>query len=304
MSLLDKFNSIEVKADARISEHDREFCMAYHEAYVKGRAALKSLRQYVEESLNEQQSIISRVVPKDEMYDRSFFLGDSVHAHDITNSLRNSHRVLISALVSYFERTYKVSLETDKIEEVLLPKEPDRYSSYNSAEYKEYYGAVENTELKYEDILDQIFIQLGGFSFQEKALNELKQKAHDAAWNRYYGNKCYEQKKAVISFSHYACSFDSWHEEYCHGEHEIQLTDGMKNIIRALAYFECGDTSSIPWTLNTLLGYNWTTYNTEMQLGLEKLKSVKCFKNGRVDIRFTSEAFAREFAETFLGNEL
>lgn len=304
MSLLDKFNSIEVKADARISEHDREFCMAYHEAYVKGRAALKSLRQYVEESLNEQQSIISRVVPKDEMYDRSFFLGDSVHAHDITNSLRNSHRVLISALISYFERTYKVSLETDKIEEVLLPKEPDRYSSYNSAEYKEYYGAVENTELKYEDILDQIFIQLGGFSFQEKALNELKQKAHDAAWNRYYGNKCYEQKKAVISFSHYACSFDSWHEKYCHGEHEIQLTDGMKNIIRALAYFECGDTSSIPWTLNTLLGYNWTTYNTEMQLGLEKLKSVKCFKNGRVDIRFTSEAFAREFAETFLGNEL
>lgn len=265
---------------------------------------MKSLRQYVEESLNEQQSIISRVVPKDEMYDRSFFLGDSVHAHDITNSLRNSHRVLISALVSYFERTYKVSLETDKIEEVLLPKEPDRYSSYNSAEYKEYYGAVENTELKYEDILDQIFIQLGGFSFQEKALNELKQKAHDAAWNRYYGNKCYEQKKAVISFSHYACSFDSWHEEYYHGEHEIQLTDGMKNIIRALAYFECGDTSSIPWTLNTLLGYNWTTYNTEMQLGLEKLKSVKCFKNGRVDIRFTSEAFAREFAETFLGNEL
>lgn len=195
-------------------------------------------------------------------------------------------------------------METDKIEEVLLPKEPDRYSSYNSAEYKEYYGAVENTELKYEDILDQIFIQLGGFSFQEKALNELKQKAHDAAWNRYYGNKCYEQKKAVISFSHYACSFDSWHEEYYHGEHEIQLTDGMKNIIRALAYFECGDTSSIPWTLNTLLGYNWTTYNTEMQLGLEKLKSVKCFKNGRVDIRFTSEAFAREFAETFLGNEL
>lgn len=103
MSLLDKFNSIEVKADARISDHDREFCMAYHEAYVKGRAALKSLRQSVEESLNEQQSIISRVVPKDEMYDRSFFLGDSVHAHDITNSLRNSHRVLISALVSYFE---------------------------------------------------------------------------------------------------------------------------------------------------------------------------------------------------------
>lgn len=303
MSLLDKFNSIEVKADTRISERDREFCVAYHEAYVKGRAALKSLRQSVEEYLNEQQSIISRVVPKDEMYDRSFFLGDSVHVHDITSRLRNAHHVLISALVSYFERTYKVSLEAGKIEEVLLPKEPDRYSSTSSAEYKEYYDAVENMELKYEDILDQIFIQLGGFSFQEKALNELKQKAHDAAWNRYYGSKCYEQKKAVISFSHYACSFDSWHEEYYHGEHEIQLTDGMKNVVRALGYFECGTADNIPWTLNTLLGYQWKTYNTEMQLGLEKLKSIKCFKNGRVDVRFTSEAFAREFAETFLGNE-
>lgn len=304
MSLLDKFNSIEVKADTRISERDREFCMAYHEAYVKGRAALKSLRQLVEEYLNDQQSIISRVVPKDEMYDRSFFLGDSVHVHDITSCLRNAHHVLISALVSYFERTYKVSLEASEIEEVLLPKEPDRYASYNSAEYKEYYEAVESTELKYEDILDQIFIQLGGFSFQEKALNELKQKAHDAAWNRYYGNKCYEQKKAVISFAHYACSFDSWREEYYHGEHEIQLTDGMKNVIRALAYYECGTADNIPWTLNTLLGYQWRTYNTEMQLGLEKLKSIKCFKNGRVDVRFTSEAFAREFAEMFLGNEL
>ena len=163
MSLLDKFNSIEVKADTRISECDREFCMVYHEAYVKGRAALKSLRQSVEEYLNEQQSIISRVVPKDEMYDRSFFLGDSVHVHDITSRLRNAHHVLISVLVSYFERTYKVSLEASKIEEVLLPKEPDRYASLSSAEYKEYYDAVENTELKYEDILDQIFIQLGGF---------------------------------------------------------------------------------------------------------------------------------------------
>ena len=94
------------------------------------------------------------------------------------------------------------------------------------------------------------------------------------------------------------------HEEYYHGEHEIQLTDGMKNVIRALAYFECGTADNIPWTLNTLLGYQWRTYNTEMQLGLEKLKSIKCFKNGRVDVRFTSEAFAREFAEMFLGNEL
>ena len=31
---------------------------------------------------------------------------------------------------------------------------------------------------------------------------------------------------------------------------------------------------------------------------------IKCFKNGRVDIRFTSEAYARQFAEEFLGTEV
>lgn len=302
-NLLDKFDQIEVKADTRISQKDKDYCIAYHQAYVKGRAALKSLRDSVEGYLNEQQQIMSAVISKDEMvYERTFFIGDSVHTHDITNCLRNAHHVLISALASYFERTYKVSLETDEIEKALLPKEPDRYS-YNTSEYKEYYSALEALELKYEDILDQIFIQLGGFSFQEKALNELKQKAHDAAWNRYYGNKSYEQKKAVVSFS-YGCSFDSWHEEYHHGEHEIQLNEGMKNIIRAMAYFEYGNAETTNYSIDRLLSYSWDTYNTEMTLGMEKVKSVKCFKNCRVDIRFTSEAYAREFVETFLGTEL
>ena len=50
-----------------------------------------------------------------------------------------------------------------------------------------------------------------------------------------------------------------------------------------------------------LLGYDWTTSETELPVNMDKLKSVKCFKNGRVDFRFTSEAYAREFAEEYLG---
>ena len=60
----------------------------------------------------------------------------------------------------------------------------------------------------------------------------------------------------------------------------------------------------IPYAFNCLLGWSWTTTETERQFDMEKLKSIKCFKNGRVDIRFTSEAYARQFAEEFLGTEV
>lgn len=220
--------------------------MVYYKAYVKGRAVLKSLRQSAEEYLDEQQSTVPRAVPKDRMYSRSFLLEDSVHVHDVTSRLRSICHVLTSVLVPYFERTYKILLETNRTKEVLLPKKPDRCTSFNSAKCEEYCDAVENTELKYEDILSQVFIQFGGFSFQEEALNELKQRTHDAAWNKYYENKYYEQEKAVISFSHYAYSLDSQHEGYYYDEHEIQLIDRMKSIIHALAYSKCGTADNIP----------------------------------------------------------
>lgn len=114
----------------------------------------------------------------------------------------------------------------------------------------------------------------------------------------------YEQKKSVLTFTGYGCSFDSWHEQWHKGEYEIKLTDGMKEIIRALAYFEYGEIGYIPYAFNCLLGWSWTTTETERQFDMEKLKSIKCFKNGRVDIRFTSEAYARQFAEEFLGTEV
>ena len=77
----------------------------------------------------------------------------------------------------------------------------------------------------------------------------------------------------------------------------------MKKVIYALVHFEYGNTDFTPRGLSQLLAYDWTTEDTEMKLCLEKIKSVKCFKNGRVDIRFQSEAFAREFAEEYLGVE-
>lgn len=296
MNILEKFNSVEVTADTRISEDDRRFCQAQKEAYDHARKSLKFMEERATVFLNEQTSLLAPV--EGEVH--STYLG-KFDPKDFTETLHNSHKRFIANIVRYFRSRYNVTIKEYPIEEVVLPQKPkERGWSYVPEEWSAYQRSLDELSLEYTDILDQIFIQLGGYSFQDKAVQELKEASHNAAWSSYNGTKRYEQKKAVLTFSGCACSFDSWHEKWYHGEHQIQLSDSTKNIIRSILYFEYGTINSGCTPLDKLLGYNWTTEETELQVNMEKLKSVKCFKNGRVDFRFTSEAYAREFAEQFL----
>lgn len=159
----------------------------------------------------------------------------------------------------------------------------------------EYMSKLRGLSLTYTDVLDQIFVQLGGYSFQDKAVQELKDSAHKHAWNTYYGTKNYEVKKATISFSS-SCYTYSW------GHGEMQLHDGMKDVVRALAYFEFGTQDYLGGGFSELCGY--TFEGNSFEYGWEKIKQIRCFKNGRVDVKFTSEAYARQFAEEYLGTEV
>lgn len=296
MSLLDKFGQVEIKTDDRISPTDLNYCKLHQEAYEKARVALKSLAKQIAALRNEQECILSSIEDK---YCRDIYFGssDSLKTDTIYNTLDNTHKVFIYRIVNYFQSHYKVSISCDTIKENLLPKEPENGWRRNEDEWIEYNNKLRTLTLHYEDILEQIFIQLEGFSFQEKALNELKQAAHKAAWNEYHGNKNFEQKKSTISFTSYACHFDSWYS----GPH-INLSDSMKHVIKALAYFEYGTQEYLGHGFSQLCGYSFDC--TVYEFDLDKVKQIKCFKNGRVDIKFTSEAYARQFVEEYLGTEV
>lgn len=62
--------------------------------------------------------------------------------------------------------------------------------------------------------------------------------------------------------------------------------------------YEYGHTSIMPYLYTMLLGYGFSQQLIE--INSSKVVSVKCFKNMRVDIRFTKEQYAREFVEMFL----
>lgn len=293
MDLLSKFNAVEVAADTRISEPDRKFCDVKQEAYRHQRKAYREIIDLVKKSVEERQRILRKQDPECNIEDFG-----CLDVSKIEESLRDTHEDFIGTLVYHFASKYRVTLDSDEIKCVLVPKRPDRgYYSFNKEEWQAYLDAMDALELTYQQVLDQIFIQLGGASFKDKAVMELKEKAHKGAWNSYHGNKCYEQKKAVISFTSYACHFDTWYTNP-----HVTLTDGMKNVIKAAAHFETGTTEYMPWGFTELCGYSFERSEFEFT-SLEKIKGVKCFKNGRVDIRFTSEAFARQFVEEYLGME-
>lgn len=292
MGLLDKFNQIEISPDERICKEDRLFCQNQKQAYDHARVALKAMAELGKKLLAEQREI------ENEEY--GTFLGD-FKPGDYVDSLHNSHKRFIARLFSHFRSKYNVTIHEDEAEAVLLPKRPTTSGwSRNEEEWKAYEQTLSDMELDYPAILDQIFVQLGGFSFQDKAIQELKEASRAAAYNRYNGRKEYEQKKAVLTFDRYGCSYDNWYEHWHDECHRITIPDSMKNVIRSLIYFEYGSTNIGYSPLNTLLGYQWETHVNELVVDAEKVKSIKCFKNGRVDVRFTSEAYAREFAAEYL----
>ena len=300
MNILDKFNAVEVKADSRISDYERQFCEDNQAAYDKARKALKHMAEELIRYSEEQSALMkkysSACVVDSYLYDMSRTKYYS--ASEFYSALADSHDRFIRNIVHFFASRHNVSLESSDISDALLPKKPSSYGwSYNEKEHMEYNKKLQEMRVDYHDILDQIFIALGGVTFQEKAIQEIKDACHKGAWNMYHGTREYEQKKAVISFGKYKCSYENWL-----GNEHWNLDDDMKNIVRAFPLFESGISDGGHTRFDTLLDYRFNV--PYFEFSGEKIKSLKCFKNGRVDVRFASEAVAREFVEDYLGLEV
>ena len=72
----------------------------------------------------------------------------------------------------------------------------------------------------------------------------------------------------------------------------------METIFRGLIAYDTGILNEIPYNYAYLFSYDVVQQLTTIDG--PKVSSVKLFKNGRVDARFQSETYAREFVENFL----
>lgn len=222
--------------------------------------------------------------------------GPEISQRQINKHLEHLHWAVIYNIVHYFNSTYHVSVSADHVADNLLPQRPDLKMYENKEAHDAYHKKLRAAKIRYEDVVDQIILLLDGRSFAEQAFHELAEKCHKASWNLYKNRPEYERKKALITFNGYFCTNHhySWQDEWT-------LEDKTKDILRGVAHYETGVFNLYPLGLSELLGYNRSPSNEHEFSTCKKVKGLKMFKNGRVDIRFATETDAAEFTARYLG---
>lgn len=286
MELLEKFDAVVIETDSRISELDKEYCEAHQKAYDDARTVLAELKIIWETMLTSQKEKLERTSDSATLY----LTGSdklSISLTTIQQQIRSTHVTFIDKIVRHFNGIYHVTISEDTVEAALLPEKPERsWRRYNEEEWEKYEQALDELELKYQDIVDKIFEQMDGRGLWEQAVHELKEQCHNGSWNFYNEKPRFERKKTIIQFSNSADSSGD-------------LVHSMKNVIRGLAHYETGVIGIIPTDFTPLFDYH--QHESYEFSNCKKTKKIRIFRNGRVDIRFVSEEAAQTFINEYLG---
>ena len=138
--------------------------------------------------------------------------------------------------------------------------------------------------------LTKFFDQLGGMSFEEKAIKEVKDKLKEKMLqrlSRYMGN---QSKGNKFTYTGGYCSKETYFDYYNFGS-----TEWLRAFIDALAFNTYGEKTQV-YSLNHLYGsYSIRLEEDDFQNGFSApevgVKHIKFFKNGRVDVTFVDAEF-------------
>ncbi len=153
-------------------------------AYDAALAAIKQQKALINKSCTEQDELIAQLPDK---YFCSDYLGDTFSEDKMDEQSKKVHALFVSNIANWFARHYSVKLDRSEVCDLLIPKGPNRWDLDDmdldrkeirekiDAMSMEYQVKMDNLHLRYEDVLNWIFQQLDGFSFEEKALQEMKE---------------------------------------------------------------------------------------------------------------------------------
>lgn len=292
--LFQKFSAVEVKADNRITQADKAFCEKQQAAYEAAISCYQELDFFWDDMVKTQKEILGE---GDGRPSHDYLHSDKIRISksDISSHIQSLHADFIDVIVNHFTSAYKVSVSAYDIKNSLLPDKPgDRW---DEEKWEAYEKQMQTLIVRYADIVDQIILRLDGRSFSEQAFYELTNNCHKAAWDLNRQKPQFEQKKDTIRFTGYFCSFTGY--SYCSDKWELSAS--MKSIMRGACHFESDSYDTFPYNLRELLGYGSSQFDLVEFSSCTKLVQIRMFKNGRVDLKFSSSEYAEEFIDRYLG---
>lgn len=274
---LNKLDNINVTSQDKISKEDKDYCITLNKDYDD---SIKLIQNFFKQSIelyNNQKERMERP-----------FIGRFDEIEFAEKRFTNIKEKFIGKITSYFSDKYNVKINDDQI---IKKYKDDSSNTYNI--YK---------EITYQNIVDEIMLQLDGFSFEEKSIKEVK----DALYNKintYKGmNMDIKNKKVILNSFFYIDSFDrKW------GTNKLSYNsrEDMEVLFKAISHFENNtfelnkELESIQTTITQ--EQNGMVFTTHEFQTLNKIKSIKLYKSNRLDIEFINHELAEIFCRDYLG---
>ena len=334
LSILEKFDAVEITNESRLSDEELAFCTAEQELYekvlVQHRWVFHSMQAVYTGCTNFMESIKEENTIRDGSYAShrySCLYGKLEHDKFATDEVAEVHQKFIRIIVEYFSEKYCVSIEKPQYTALLGLEKPDRierYYHYHDLDDEEkeqirsenecheeamflFHEGIITGCINFNDIVDHIFIELDGSTFTERAEQEILEGSRMGSKSWRDGPN-YEIKNKRICFD-ILNPVKGWRDEY-----EVKLeSEKYLAILRALTYFDSDkEKKDTYWRWKS----DFVAYNKRESEGIfalhetgsEKVVSFKYFKNGRFDVTFDSHASAQQFVTEYLyhgeaGNE-
>jgi len=255
LNILSKFDEIKIENVSRIDGDDKKFCETFNKIYSETLTCYRNTLNSLISLYNEQ------IVLVENSYDLCISkYGSDLSISGVKDGILNAKENFISKICYYFSKKYNVTINNNKIyekyQDIELPfrQQENTNKTFNT-------NLLEYVHIDYNIILDEIFCQLNGFSFFEKAINEIKEKAKmPLHWYDYRKYWNYEVKGKTIKFR-----------------------TSINDIRQALYFYDNNETNLI----------DCYTHN--------KVDDYTSYENGNTNIKFYNASYALDFAKRYLG---
>lgn len=207
----------------------------------------------------------------------NMFLNSESLINEMNEKRQNNKNWFIEKIVSYFRDTYKVTLKYEPIQ--------NKY----------------DLDITYNTIIDEIIEQLDGYSFTDKAGKEIKDALKKQITRGYDNNVRAEIKNKKVIFDDFFW-IDSWDKKY--GTYKVSYSsdEAFLKLLKAISHFEQGaNENTYHGVYETITRKRNDEVFKEHTLMCIKAESIKLFKNGKVEVTFLNNEYARQFAKEYCG---
>ena len=297
MSIMEKFANVKVDAAARIGPEDAAYCEAEQVNYDRAHKLYADFRAALAEGIKLENEEWSSRTGKSSVGHRTYAFLETYGDGGLGNIEKRVDEIqtnFIHGLVYYFAEKYNVSLSAGTVDKNLGLEKPEYDRHVSESRYENAlaeYKTKSTRRLHYNEIVDEVLLQLGGLTFSDKAVQQIKDNAQEAAHNKYHNHCHYTINKKVIQFKESFTHYDGQHS----------------HVLLALWHFNTGLTSMGGSYWSRELDKRYSYYSNDDRVGSpyefegQKACKMRYFKSGRWDITFASAELADTFAREYLG---